>query len=83
MVNTKIFGESDKPYLVKWSIINSVIIFAQSIHLKLLNRRDQALCDRILLGAIFSAQMNNEGLKSKQVVDKIFFQQQEMEFDPQ
>jgi hypothetical protein len=53
--NTKVLGESGKPYICKWSIMNSVIIFYELIHLLLLNLRERALHDRILVGAIYSA----------------------------
>lgn len=64
--NTKVFGEVNKPYLPIWCMMNGVIILVADIHLYLLNCRHNAFCQRVLVGAIFSAQANNEGLKCQQ-----------------
>ena len=80
--NTEVFGVTDKPYIVKWCMINSFIILFQTLHLAILKRRHQAFCSRILVGAIYSAQANNEGLKSLPAeTNSPYKQQPEMKFD--
>ena len=82
---TEGLGATEKPYIVNWCVINSVLILCQTIHMILLNRRQQALEVRIVAGAIYSAQANNEGLKSIPMVNisAIKQQQPEMKFETQ
>ena len=56
--------ESTQIYLIKWGVIYSMIFGLKGMFLWLMNSKKSGIEQRMLFSAIYSAQQNNEGLKT-------------------